>query len=289
MTVTVSDVLTSAYYRRGENAIPNDANEKARAIASAGEAYRELLRQNKYWWLVKTSAQQTVDGKQIYTIPTDYREMVEVRVNGYLVYPESLKTSGNVYKYPPVYSPFPLNELSTYWYYIQGDELVMVPKSTETPTSYTVSSVVVAGTTATVTTSSAHGFSTDYYVQIAGCTQSELNGSKRITVASTTTFTYTVASGTTTEGSPTATATRNNLTLKHWYSPTTSFTDTTDEIDIPDQYRDALSAYVFGKLAQGEGERGDAQDGFTEFNDIVKQINQENMRRQIVNSNSTGL
>lgn len=289
MTVTVSDVLTSAYYRRGENGIPNDNNEKARAISIAGEAYRELLRQNKYWFLVKTSAQQTTDEKSIYDLPTDYREMIEVRYNGYLVYPESLKTSGNIYKYPPVFSPFPLNELSTYWYYIQGDEIVLIPKSTETPTSYTISSITVSGTTATVVTSTAHGFSNDYYVQVAGAVQSELNGSKRITVTSTTEFSYTVASGTTTEGSPTATATRNNLELKHWYWPTTTFTLTTDTIDIPDQYKDGLSAYVFGRLAQGEGERGDAQDGMTEFNDIVKQMNQENMRRMIVNSNSTGL
>ena len=288
MSVTVSDVLTSAYYRRGENSIPNDNNEKARAIYIAGKAYRELLRQNKYWFLIKTSAQSTVDEKDIYDLPTDYREMIEVRYNGYLVYPQSLKTAGNVYKFPPIFSPFPLNELSTYWYYVQGDEIHVVPKSTETPTSYIINSIVVSGTTATATTTAEHGFSNDYYVQIAGAVQDELNGSKRITVASSTTFTYEVVSGTTTE-TPSATATRNNLELKHWYWPTTSFTATTDTIDIPDQYKDVISAYIFGRLAQGEGERGDAQDGLTEFNDIVKQMNQENFKRLLVNSNSTGL
>ena len=289
MSVTVNDVLLGAYYRRGENSVPSDSNEQARAISFTGQAYRELLRQNKYWFATDTYATQTEDGKDIYSLPSDFRDMVEVRYNGMVVYPQSETTASNVYKYPPVYSPYPLNELSNNWYYLSGDELILVPKSTETPTSYSISSVTVSGTTATVTTSADHGFSTDYYIQIAGCSQSELNGSKRVVVTSDTTFTYTVASGTTDETPSNATATRNNLTMKHYYWGTTSFTDLTDTINIPEQYKDALSAHVFGRLAQMEGERGDASDGFAEFNDIVKQMNQENMRRQLAKSSSTGV
>jgi len=283
MSVTVNDALIGAYYRRGENSVPNDANVKARGISFVGEGFRELIRQNNFWFLTKTYATQTVDGKDMYTLNSDYKEMIDVRYNGAKVYANSETQASNVYRFPPVYSPYPLGGVGNNWYYISGNDLILVPKSTETPTSYTISGIVVSGTTATVTTTAAHGFGVDYWVEIVGCTQPELDGSKQVTtVPSTTTFTYIVASGTTTE-TPTATATRNNLELKQYYKPTSVFTDLTDEITIPDDYKDVLSAYVFARLAQLEGERGDASDGFNEFNGIIKQMNQENMRRQLVN------
>ena len=45
--------------------------------------------------------------------------------------------------------------------------------------------------------------------------------------------------------------------------------ETPRELFIPDEYKDVLSAYVFARLAQLEGERGDASDGFEEFNGRV--------------------
>ena len=280
MSVTVNDALLGAYYRRGENSVPNDSNVKARGISFVGEGYRELLRQNNFWFLTKTYSMQTVDGKDVYSLNSDYKEMIDVRYNGRKVYKQPEKIASKVYMYPPVYSPYPIGGEFNNWYYISGDDIVFVPKFTETPTSYTITDITVSGTTATVTTSSAHGFGVDYYVEISGCTQDELDGSKRITsVPSTTTFTYTVASGTTSE-TPTATATRNNLELKQNYKPDSVFTELTDTIVIPDDYKDVLSAYVFARLAQLEGERGDASDGFNEFNGIIKQMNQEYMRRQ---------
>ncbi|MCH9739511.1 MAG: hypothetical protein K0U38_01530 [Epsilonproteobacteria bacterium] len=278
MSVTVNDALLGAYYRRGENSVPNDANVKARGISFVGEGYRELLRQNTYWFTTKTYATQTVDGKDIYALNSDYREMIEVRYNGAKVYANSETTAANVYRFPPIYSPYPVGGVGNSWYYISGDDLILVPKSSETPTSYDITDITVSGTVATVTTSAAHGLGVDYWVEIDGCTQTELDGSKQVTtVPSTTTFTYTVASGTTSE-TPTATATRNNLEMKQYYQPTSSFTDLTDEITIPVRYKDVLSAYVFARLAQLEGERGDASDGFNEFNGIIKQMNQENLK-----------
>ena len=283
MSVTVNDALLGAYYRRGENSVPNDANVKARGISFVGEGYRELLRQNKFWFLTQTYSMQTISGKDVYNLNSDYREMISVRYNSRKVYANSQTQASKIYSYPPVYSPYPLGGVDSNWYYISGDEIVFVPKHTETPTSYDISGITVSGTVATVTTTAAHGLATDYYIEVLGCTQTELDGSKRVTsVPSTTTFTYTVATGTTGE-TPTATVTRNNLELKQYYKPTSTFTDLTDVITIPDEYKDVLSAYVFARLAQLEGERGDAGDGFKEFNEIIKQMNQENMRRQLVN------
>jgi len=67
--------------------------------------------------------------------------------------------------------------------------------------------------------------------------------------------------------------------MRYSYIPTVSFTAVSDSIDIPDRYKDALSAYVFGRLAQLDGERGDATDGFDEYNDITDEMNKENLRR----------
>lgn len=58
----------------------------------------------------------------------------------------------------------------------------------------TISSITYSGTTATLTTASAHGLSTGYYVSITGTTPSEYSGVFKITVISTTAFTYKLTS-----------------------------------------------------------------------------------------------
>ncbi|MCW2405027.1 hypothetical protein M2336_001656 [Sphingobium sp. B1D7B] len=64
-----------------------------------------------------------------------------------------------------------------------------------------VASITRSGTTATVTTSANHGFTTGQTVNIMGCTQAAYNGNFVVTVSSATVFTYTVS------GSPTTPAT----------------------------------------------------------------------------------
>jgi hypothetical protein len=54
----------------------------------------------------------------------------------------------------------------------------------------TISSITHVGTVATLTTAAAHGLSTDVYVSITGTTPAEYSGVFKITVTSTTTFTY---------------------------------------------------------------------------------------------------
>src|SRR5688572_11201848 len=57
-----------------------------------------------------------------------------------------------------------------------------------------ISSITFSGTTATATTSSAHGYSSNDKVEISGVDQLPYNGLFSITVTSSTTFTYTMAS-----------------------------------------------------------------------------------------------
>ena len=58
----------------------------------------------------------------------------------------------------------------------------------------TISSITYVGTTATLTTATAHGLTTGAYVSITGTTPAAYSGVFKITVTGTTTFTYTMAS-----------------------------------------------------------------------------------------------
>jgi len=80
-----------------------------------------------------------------------------------------------------------------------GSDPVMVYNGTSwlkiatTSTGQTISSITHTGNVATLTTSSAHGLITGNQVTITGATPSDYNGVYIITVTSTTTFTYTMA------------------------------------------------------------------------------------------------
>lgn len=74
-------------------------------------------------------------------------------------------------------------------------------------TAVSVSSITRTGTTATVTTGTAHGYATGEYVRIAGATQTAYNGKVAVTVTGSTTFTFTVSGSPTTPATGTITAT----------------------------------------------------------------------------------
>lgn len=69
-----------------------------------------------------------------------------------------------------------------------------------------ISSITSSSTTATVTTSAAHGYSTSNVVNIFGANPTGYNGTYTITVTSTTTFTYTLAASISTSATNTASA-----------------------------------------------------------------------------------
>ena len=282
MSITANDVLLDVSYRRGENGVPT-GNELNRRLKFLSQALKDLTRQNLYWFYTKTYATSTVADQEIYSLPADFKKPIELRVDRLLRTEQSDRSVFSLYKIPPTSTPYLINYFNDKYYYIFGDEIHLLPHPSSTPSAISVSSIVVADTIATVTCASAHGLQNNDYVQIAGASVSECNGSKRVNVTSSTVFTYTVASGT---SSPTGTITStwNNFVLRYFYTPSTSFTAITDTIDLPDRFSDALSAYVFGRLAQLDGERGDATDGFDEYNEIIGEINKENMTRTNVNT-----
>ena len=77
------------------------------------------------------------------------------------------------------------------------------------PAPKAIASITRSSTTATVTTSAAHGLSTGASVTITGCAQADYNITATVTVTGATTFTYTVANSPTT---PATAATGGSIT-----------------------------------------------------------------------------
>jgi hypothetical protein len=75
-----------------------------------------------------------------------------------------------------------------------------------TAAALTVSSITRSSTTATITTSSAHGLSTGNWVAVVGASPDGYNGIAQVTVTTSTAFTYTVSSSLTTPATGTITA-----------------------------------------------------------------------------------
>lgn len=75
------------------------------------------------------------------------------------------------------------------------------------PDPIAVASIARTSTTATVTTSAAHGYATGDYVQMAGAVPAGYNGKVRITVTGPTTFTYQVLGALATPATGTITVT----------------------------------------------------------------------------------
>jgi len=80
--------------------------------------------------------------------------------------------------------------------------------------SIPISGVTSSSTTATVTTSSAHGLSSNMYVRIAGANQANYNGDFQVTVTNSTHFTYTLAAATASPATGTITVNRLKLPMK---------------------------------------------------------------------------
>lgn len=275
MATTVLQVLNDAAYRLGENANPDNNYEQTRRISYLNQAIRHILRKRYWWFLEKEYSTQTVANQDIYDLPTDFRDSIELRVDSKLVTYNAQWAALSTWDRPR--DTYPAIGSDSY-YYIFNNDIYLVPEASSAPTSYSVSSITVSGTVATVTTTSAHGLEIDDYVTIAGTSTTEFDTSHQVTsVPSTTTYTITVTAGTS-DPSGTITSTQNNMVLKYWYEPT-AMSATTDNVPIPDPYIDALSAYIFARVAQLDSERGDASDGFDEFNEIVDQMVVANNKR----------
>lgn len=91
MSVTLSEVLTNVAYRLGENNSPTDSSEKARRINDINSAYRKVILHRNYWFMEDTDSDtSTVSGTASYSLPTDYKDIISLKVgdNYYTFVPE---------------------------------------------------------------------------------------------------------------------------------------------------------------------------------------------------------
>lgn len=278
MAKTLSDLQTSLSYRLLEDSAVSDPNEKARRTRYLNEAYREIMKQNYWWFSVTVGSDTSVNGQEIYTV-SSVRDLLEVRVDGKLFVPFEQHKALGTFNYPPLYYQY--YEVSGKWFMFGETELHLLPIPSSTPSALTVSDITRSSSTATVTTSIAHGLFANEYVTIAGADQTDYNGSFRIlSVPTSTTFTISVSNSPTTPATGTITATQRNVVYRYYAYPTDMSADSSTTL-VPDMYTEALVAYAYGRVMIAQGQRGSAADAFDEFNNTVKQMHQENMRRKM--------
>jgi len=282
MATTVSQLQERIAFRLGEDSAPSDTNELARRLSFINEAYMKVLGE-EYWWFLQTvGSDTTVVDQENYTLATDFRDMVELRVDDKVSLFMPQAEAFGTYNYPPLYYQY---HSVIQKFFIYGDqELHLLPRPSSAPSSVSISSITQTSGTATVITASAHGYSVNQYVLIAGADQSGYNGTFRITsVPSTTTFKVAVDSGTTSPATGTMTVTKKNIVYRYWQKPV-RLTGNSDTIVIPDAYSDCLVAYAYyRKMSAVEGMRGQAADAVEEYNEITKDMVKENNRKKFYN------
>lgn len=278
MSTTLATLRSRLAYRLNENASPDNTNEVARRDSFFNEAYRKIMGES-YWWFAKTiGSQSSTDGQEIYTLPSDFRDIIELRLNRKICLPIDDSDAFSTYNYPPLYYQY--RSIVQKFYIFNEQELHLLPLPSTTPSTLTVSSITRSGTTATVTTSADHELSANDYVTIAGADQTDYNGVFRVLTAPTaTTFTYTVSNSPDTPATGTITAVWNNLVYRYWQYHT-DLSAGTDTVVIPDNFADVLVAYAYGRYGYVDDSRANSADGFEEYNQILKDMKREQNRRE---------
>lgn len=285
MAKTIATLQTSLAYRLGESSAPTSTTEKARRLQWFVDALNSINTEFPWWFLRKKTAYITVSGKKRYTLPSDYRKVIELRVNS-LKYKE-IELEDDYYENKSFtnsvvsLAKFDVAYLSGWNFYILGTEFVISPEE-DSQSSVSVSSITSSGTTATVTTTANHGWSDGDFVTIAGANETAYNGQFQITVVTATTFTYTCASTpSATPATGTITATLNNIDFWYYYKPTEPSSDSSSII-VPDEYADALVSYAEGRYWSMAHKRGKAADGFTEHEAWIAKMKRENARQKFL-------
>jgi hypothetical protein len=134
--------------------------------------------------------------------------------------------------------PYPTTQVSANGY--------IWKKSAVASSDISVSGIVVAGTTATVTCATAHGLNTRDTTTIAGATPSGLNGIKSITLISPTKFSFVTSAA---AGAATGTITSTKVSQTKWYL----FGDAKRFYYFVERANDVFDIYAFGEsVATGD-------------------------------------
>lgn len=127
MAVTVADILESVALRKGESATPSNLTENKRRIKYINQGYMAILQKNSYWFTEKTvKTAMTVANQEAYALPTDYREMIEVRVDDIVRNPEPSSEAFSEYSYPPI-ATYYTSYYADKYYFLYNNEIHFLP------------------------------------------------------------------------------------------------------------------------------------------------------------------
>jgi hypothetical protein len=275
---TVSTLLTRLAYRLSENSSPSDSNEQNRRISYLSEAQRKVMGENYWWFAGGIASFSTQENVEIYSLESDFRDMIEVRVDRKIVQPINNAKIYSGYDYPPL--NYEYDTLIDRWWIYGDNELHLLPIPQSAPTTFTLTSLTRTGSVATGTTT-AHGLKVNDYITIAGAVETDYNGTFRVTSVTDTTFTYNVENTPTTPATGTITMQQRNCVYRYWRQHT-DFTSTTDVTIVPDRYSDIIVAYALARKLSGpiEDERGSMSDAMEEYNSILEDMKKENNRKK---------
>lgn len=283
MAKAISDLHLDLAYRLGESSAPTDSGELARRLNWFKTAINKVCAgEELFWFMAKKGSGATEAEKQRYSVPSDFRKFIQIKVDDYRYTENDLEDIYPIYELPQ--SPVPiLPSFLARGFYKIGTYYYLIPIPTAASTAKTLTSLTSSGTTCTGTTAAAHSIEIGQFFVIAGATPSTYNGTFEITsVPTSTTFTYEVtAAPASSPATGTITATRNNIDI-WYYSLPTEPTATTSGITVPDEFIDMLAAYAEGRYWSYAHKRGKSADAFTEFETRLMDLKKENFRRKFL-------
>lgn len=126
MAVTAAELQTRLAYRLGENSATSNANEKARRLSFLNEGLREIYKQGYFWFSQKTDTSlDTVATQETYTLPSNFRDIIEVRVDDKIAVAIPQHEAFGSYNYPPLYYQY--NSLVQKFYIFGDTDLHLLP------------------------------------------------------------------------------------------------------------------------------------------------------------------
>lgn len=284
MAKTIADAHLSLAYRLGSSSSPGSATELAKRLNWFKKAIDLICSTDMpLWFLQEKTTDATEADVEDYAFPSDARLIYKIKVDGYEHKKIPFDEVYNRFEIPTA----PVAILSSFQekaYYTRGTTIFLIPTPSAAPDNDAVTSITSTGTTATVTTTAAHGYTNDDYVTIAGANQTEYNVRAQITVTSTTTFTYTISGAPASPATGTITSTKDNIEIWYWKIPTAP-TSSSSGIVLPDQYEDALVSYAEGRYWSAAHKRAKAADAFAEFEEWRTRIKNENNRHRMYEQN----
>lgn len=285
MSVTVNDVLSEVASRMGFNSIPTVLNEKNRWIAHCSDAQRSIIRKNFYWFTQDTKSLISVEDRERYDLDDTFRQMIDLRINGVPVAP--ITQHERSLNYNSIYTGIrPVTNSYGSSYFIYGEkELRVIPPPGSSPSTVSVTSITRSDSVVTVTTTTEHGYAVDDFIEIAGATETDYNGAIRVySVPSSTTFTFITTATPSSPATGTITAQQRNI-VYNFYKIPTRVSSLTDVLLIPELFMEGFVSYVKARIDLRDSERGSAGDGFDEFNEIIEDLDVENNKRLLTNTN----